>query len=149
MRKNILLRRYIILGIVCWKRSITAIGGWEDRKCVRKSAYFYEKKYAEYYLRVIYAQKVTYSATLFVLAFILYGLTNRDHYFFLLLLFAGLAFYYYGNQINDRIQKRSQEMISDFSEVVSKLALLTNAGMIMRMRGNMWQIQIIQPFIRR
>lgn len=104
----------------------------EDRKMRQEISIFYEKKYAEYYLRVIYAQKVTYAATLFVLAFILYGLTNEIIIFFLLLLFAGLAFYYYGNQIHDRIQKRSQEMISDFSEVVSKLALLTNAGMIMR-----------------
>ena len=104
----------------------------EDQKMRQEISIFYEKKYAEYYLRVIYAQKVTYAATLFVLAFILYGLTNEIIIFFLLLLFAGLAFYYYGNQIHDRIQKRSQEMISDFSEVVSKLALLTNAGMIMR-----------------
>ena len=103
-----------------------------DRKMPQEICIFYDKKYAEYYLRVIYAQKVTYASTLFVLAFILYGLTNEIVIFFLLILFAGLAFYYYGNQIHDRIQKRSQEMISDFSEVVSKLALLTNAGMIIR-----------------
>lgn len=103
-----------------------------DRKMRQEISIFYEKKYAEYYLRVIYAQKVTYSATLLVLAFVLYGLTNELVIFFLILGFAGLSFYYFGNQIHERIQKRSQEMISDFSEVVSKLALLTNAGMIMR-----------------
>lgn len=103
-----------------------------DRKMRQNITIFYEKKYAEYYLRVIYAQRVTYAMTLLVLAFILYGLTSEFAIFMILAMFAGLAYYYYGNQINERISKRSQEMISDFSEVVSKLALLTNAGMIMR-----------------
>lgn len=103
-----------------------------DRKMRQNITIFYEKKYAEYYLRVIYAQRVTYAVTLLVLAFILYGLTSEFAIFMILAMFAGLAYYYYGNQINERISKRSQEMISDFSEVVSKLALLTNAGMIMR-----------------
>lgn len=104
----------------------------KDRRMRQNISIFYEKKYAEYYLRVIYAQRVTYSTTLLVLAFILYGLTSELSIFMIIAMFAGLAFYYYGNQIDDRINKRSQEMISDFSEVVSKLALLTNAGMIMR-----------------
>ncbi len=104
----------------------------KDRRMRQKISIFYEKKYAEYYLRVIYAQRVTYSVTLLVVAFIIYGLTSELSIFMIFVMFAGLAYYYYGNQINDRISKRSQEMISDFSEVVSKLALLTNAGMIMR-----------------
>lgn len=103
-----------------------------DRRMRQHIGIFYDKKYVEYYLRVIYAQRLTYASTLFVLAFVMYGITHEISIFFILVMFAGLAWYYYGNQINDRINKRSQEMVSDFSEVVSKLALLTNAGMIIR-----------------
>ena len=46
--------------------------------------------------------------------------------------FAGLAYYYFGTVTKKRILKRSDELLHDFSEVVSKLALLTNAGMILR-----------------
>ena len=38
---------------------------------------------------------------------------------------------YFGQQIGEKIEKRSSEIIGDFSEIVSKLALLTNAGMIL------------------
>lgn len=46
--------------------------------------------------------------------------------------FSGLAYYYLGTVAEKKIEKRSEEMMSDFSNVVSKLALLTNAGMIMK-----------------
>ena len=51
-------------------------------------------------------------------------------------LFAGVAFYYFGTVTENIIKKRSDEMLSDFSEVISKLALLTNAGMILREAWN-------------
>lgn len=104
----------------------------KHRDLKQQISIFYEKKYADFYLRVIYAQKITYAATLAVTAFILYGVTGEPGALLVMLMFAGLAYYYFGNQINDKIKKRSDEMISDFSDVVSKLALLTNAGMIMR-----------------
>ncbi len=46
---------------------------------------------------------------------------------------SGMRFYYYfGTVTSKKILKRSDELLHDFSEVVSKLALLTNAGMILR-----------------
>ena len=45
-------------------------------------------------------------------------------------MFSGLAYYYYGDRVNKNIEKREQEMMKDYPEVLSKLALLTNAGMI-------------------
>jgi type II secretion system protein F domain protein len=41
----------------------------------------------------------------------------------------GVAFYYYGTVMKEKIQKRSDEMLDEFTEVISKLALLVNAGM--------------------
>ena len=45
---------------------------------------------------------------------------------------AGLSVYYFMTLAEKKIKKRSEELLSAFSEIVSKLALLTNAGMIMR-----------------
>ena len=83
-------------------------------------------------MRVVYSQKVTLSSLVLILAFILYGFTNSIATLFVLVAFAGLTYYYYGTTISKRIFKRSEEMLRDFSDVVSKLALLTNAGMILR-----------------
>lgn len=103
-----------------------------DRKLRKDLDVLYGAKYADYYLRVIYSQKITMGATVAVLAFALYGLADGFAGFFVGLLFAVAAYYYFGTMTEKKILKRSEEMLSDFSEVISKLALLTNAGMILR-----------------
>ncbi len=103
-----------------------------DRKLRKEISVLYGEKYADYYLRVIYAQKITMAFTLAVLAFALYGIADTVAMTFVFLLFAGTAYYYYGTATSQKILARSEEMMRDFSNVVSKLALLTNAGMIMK-----------------
>lgn len=103
-----------------------------DRKLRQQLDVLYGNKYCEYYLRVIHAQQVTLAFTMFVLAFCFYGLTSEPMAFIVGVVFAGLAYYYFGTVTSKRILKRSQELLHDFSDVVSKLALLTNAGMILK-----------------
>lgn len=103
-----------------------------DRKLRKEISVLYGDKYAEYYLRVIYAQKVTFALLMLCLAAPLYGLGDEPLLFVIMLVFAGTAYYYFGSLTEQMILKRSQEMLHDFSNVVSKLALLTNAGMILR-----------------
>lgn len=103
-----------------------------DRKLRKEISVLYGEKYADYYLRVIYAQKVTMAFTLAVFAFAFYGLADSVAAMMILFLFAGTAYYYFGTLTSKKILERSEELLCDFSNVVSKLALLTNAGMIMR-----------------
>lgn len=103
-----------------------------DRKLRKELSVLYGNKYSEYYLRVIYAQKVTLAFTLLCMAVPLYGFADDILASAVIVMFAGLAFYYFGTLTAEKILKRSEEMLIDFSNVVSKLALLTNAGMIMR-----------------
>ena len=103
-----------------------------DRKLRQQLEVLYGNKYCEYYLRVVHAQQITMASTVFVLAFALYGLTDGMAGSVIGFVFAGLAYYYFGTAAAKKLQKRSDELLHDFSEVVSKLALLTNAGMILR-----------------
>lgn len=103
-----------------------------DRKLRQQLEILYGSKYSEYYLRVIHAQQVTIAFTVFVLSFILYGLSAEILAWVICVVFSGLAYYYYGTTTAKKISRRSGELLHDFSEVVSKLALLTNAGMILR-----------------
>lgn len=103
-----------------------------DRKLRKNLDVLYGPKYADYYLRVIYSQKITLSLTVLVFAFALYGLADDIAALLVGVMFAGLAYYYFGTETENKILKRSEEMLSDFSEVISKLALLTNAGMILK-----------------
>lgn len=103
-----------------------------DRKLRKELSVLYGEKYADYYLRIIHSQKVTMALTVAALAAPVYGLSGEVVVLFVMLMFAGLAYYYFGTVAEKKILKRSEEMLRDFSNVVSKLALLTNAGMIMR-----------------
>ncbi len=105
-----------------------------DRLLRTELEILYGGKYVEYYLRVIHSQQLTMAITLFVLAFYFYPLAGVAP-FVVFLMFAGLAYYYFGNLPKEKLEKRSQEMLHDFSDVVSKLALLTNAGMVL---GEAW-----------
>ena len=103
-----------------------------DRKLRKELAVLYTPKYADFYIRVIYAQKVTIALSIIVLSFIMYGLSNDIMILAVVIVLAGVAYYYFGTLTEKRILKRSEEMLSDFAEVISKIALLTNAGMILR-----------------
>lgn len=103
-----------------------------DRKLRPQLEVLYGPKYSEYYLRVIHAQQITIALTVFVIAFALYGLSGEVLACVLGIGMAGLAYYYFGTVTSKKILKRSNELMHDFSEAVSKLALLTNAGMILR-----------------
>lgn len=103
-----------------------------DRKLRKEISVLYGDKYADYYLRVIHAQKVTMAMLVLCLAAPLYGLGDMPLLFFIVVAGAGLAYYYFGTLTEQMILKRSEAMLHDFSDVVSKLALLTNAGMILR-----------------
>jgi len=104
----------------------------QDRKLRQQLDVLYGAKYCEYYLRVIHSQQITFAFTLLVLSFTLYGLTSEIMACVVGLVFAGLSYYYFGTVTAKKIKDRSDELLGDFSEVVSKLALLTNAGMILR-----------------
>ena len=103
-----------------------------DRKLRREMEILYGKKYAEYYVRVIYAQKVTISFTLLAMAIPLYLAAGDITAMGIAVMFAAVAYYHFGTVTEKRIFARSEELLGDFSEVVSKLALLTNAGMILK-----------------
>lgn len=103
-----------------------------DRRQRKEIAILYGEKYADYYLRVIHSQQVTMALSLIVLAFAVYGIASDIMALVVVLAFAFLAYYYFGTVTSKKILSRSEEMMRDFSEVISKLALLTNAGMIFR-----------------
>lgn len=103
-----------------------------DRKLRAELSILYDARYVEYYLRVIYAQSITYGMIIFIFSFILYGLSREITILLICMGMAILAIYYFMTLSEKKIQKRSEELLSDFSEIVSKLALLVNAGMIMR-----------------
>lgn len=107
-----------------------------DRKLRSELSVLYEEKYVEYYLRITYAQSISLAMLALTASFIMYGLSRDVTIFAIFVMLSGLCVYYFMTLAAVKIGKRSEELLGDFSEVVSKLALLTNAGMIMREAWN-------------
>jgi tight adherence protein C len=103
-----------------------------DRRVRRAFEVLYGERYAEYYLRVSYAQRVTVALTASVVSVAVYGLTGDAAAMAVLLIFSALSWYYFGTATDRRLAKRAEDMRRDFGEAISKLALLTNSGMILR-----------------
>ena len=103
-----------------------------DRKRRQQLALIYGEKHSEYYLRVYAAQGMTYAAILLTFGFALYGLANDITIVVIMAVFAATAYYYVSTLPQRTLEAKSEAVLSQFADVVSKLALLINAGMILR-----------------
>lgn len=130
--KEFPLKELYSMGYFTMEKSKYQYKSGRDRKLRQDMEVLYEKKYVEYYLRLTYARAITYGMLLFVLAFIVYAFSGDVTVLLIMFMFSGLSVYYVMTLAPKKIEARSSQLIGDFSEVVSKLALLTNAGMILR-----------------
>lgn len=104
-------------------------------KLRRAMVVLYGDKYSDYYVRVFYAQRVSLALTMWVAMSMLACLAGGDD---ILVLFglgvvvAAVIYYYFMQQSYTTIATLSQRYISVFPSVVSTLALLVSAGMVLR-----------------
>jgi len=104
----------------------------KDQEICKKLAVLYTDYSVDFYIRAFYAQKMTMALTIACFAAAIYGFSGGSLVLFAFVLgFAGFAYYYYGTILDDKLKKREDEMLGEFSEVVSELALMANAGMIL------------------
>lgn len=107
----------------------------EDKKLRKELELLCEEKYVEYYLRMFHARR--FSITLlclfgFTAVSCLAGGSDALLVFLVGVMLSGTAWYYYTTCNAEKIKERTQKYMSDFPDVLSKLALLVNAGMVMR-----------------
>lgn len=103
-----------------------------DKKRMSQAKIVYGERFAEYYYRINMAEKVTYAFTCIVIAPILGPIFKNPAWILFGVFAAGMLFYYSDTKITDVIDDRELSITKDFSDMVSKMALLINAGMITR-----------------
>lgn len=105
-----------------------------DRKRINECAIIYGEKYGEFYYRINLAARCTFAFTLAMISFLLVPLFGADGWigFVIGVGGAGLAWWYFDDKITSIIKERELMFGKDFPDVLSKIALLINAGMIMR-----------------
>ena len=104
----------------------------KERKRRQQLALIHGEKHSEYYLRVNAAERFTLAAVILTVGLCLYGLTADIAVVLVVVAFAALAYYYVGTLPEETLKKKTEEIMNQFADVVSKLALLVNAGMILK-----------------
>lgn len=90
------------------------------------------RKYAEYYYYITKGATFTYLLTLIPVAGVLGVLTDNPQILLVGVCLAILLVRYLEKDINDKLEERREELILDLPQVLSKMALLINSGMVMR-----------------
>ena len=104
----------------------------QGRKRVKEITEVQGKRYAEYYFYVINGEKWTYGFTVLVFFAVLGAMANEPMAVIMGVLLACLAMWYIEELLNDKLSARRDEILADIPQVLSKLTLLVNSGMILR-----------------
>lgn len=101
-----------------------------DRERLLKISQISERKYAKYYLKIHWANKILYAMVGLVLASLASSTAKVDAmYAVFSMVLILIAFYLPDIELKERIKKRRLMIQIDFPEFLNKLTLLVNAGM--------------------
>lgn len=108
-----------------------------SRKKVKLMSEVYGKKYAEYYYYVSVGGKITYVVTVIPIIFLLALLANNPIALLFGVVLGGIFVWYMNESFNDRLNARREEILAEFPQVLSKMTLLVNSGMLLRDAWNL------------
>ncbi len=112
-----------------------ALKGKIREKLIGQAKLLYDAKYAEYYASLVWAQFLTFMHLCITLGLLLAGAFNSALMLVIGIAMAGVFGFYFINRMNDLLKTRETECTSELPEIVSTMALLINAGMMLR---NAW-----------
>ncbi len=99
------------------------------------AAILYGERYADYYLRVLYAQRLSITYLVFAVGCAISALAEGSDKIIILALVLVVCFtlyYYFSKLPADKIKKRNERFMDEFPNAVSTIALLVNSGMVLR-----------------
>lgn len=103
------------------------------KKATKKIAEIRGSIYADYYYYIITGGKFTYIITLLPISFFVGAISNDTLIFLLAFATIGILVYYLDFEIDNAVSKRRDKLLNDFPRILSKLALLLNAGLTLRL----------------
>lgn len=108
-----------------------------SRKKVKLMSEVYGKKYAEYYYYISVGGKITYVVTVIPIIFLLALLANNPSALLFGVVIAAIFVWYMNESFKDKLTARREEILAHFPQVLSKMTLLVNSGMLFREAWNL------------
>ncbi len=125
------------VGFAWSETKLFALKGKIREMLMGQAKLLFEPKYAEYYANVSWAQTLAFVHLSLMLGFLAAGAFNSMFFAFIGIVVAGVFGFYFFNRMNDMLKTRNFECTAELPEIVSTLALLINAGMMLR---NAWRM---------
>lgn len=107
------------------------------RRKIKMMAEVYGRKYAEYHYYVLIGGQITYMLTAVTVILLIALLANEPMAVLFGIVLAGLFVWYLNESFKDKLTARREKILSDFPQVLSKLTLLVNSGMLLRDAWNL------------
>lgn len=107
----------------------------EANQARENAALLYGERYADYYMRVMYAQRISITYLCFAVACGICALaegTDKLLLFVVSIVVCGVLYYYFSTLPASKVKQRSIRFMDEFPNAVSTIALLVNSGMILR-----------------
>lgn len=104
----------------------------KSRKKVKEVAEIYGRKYAEYYYYTMLGAQVTYGILLVPIVLLLATLSNNPLALVYGIVIAVLLVWYMRELFQDKLTARREALLLEFPQVLFKMTLLVNAGMMLR-----------------
>ncbi|MBD5453553.1 MAG: secretion protein F [Lachnospiraceae bacterium] len=103
-----------------------------SRRKIKMMSEVYGRKYADYYYYVLVGGQITYIVTVIPVIFLLALLANNPTALLLGVVIAGLFVWYLSESFKDKLTARREQILSAFPQMLSKMTLLVNSGMLLR-----------------
>lgn len=116
--------------------SFLSLKGKIREKLIEQAKLLYGYQYAEYYANVVWAQTLSFVHLCIAAGLLAAGLMNSALMLLIGLSIAVFMAFTFLNNMNDQLQTRQAECAAELPEIVSTMALLINAGMMLR---NAWR----------
>lgn len=101
-------------------------------KQIKRVAEIKGKKYAAYHYYVMLGEKISYAAAIFPVVLLLSALGNSVEALLFGIVIIILIVWYLNEKTKDKLVNRRDAILKDFPQVLSKLTLLVNSGMMLR-----------------
>ena len=120
-----------------WEDLVPVLGyhGFFAQKIRTDIVLFYGEKYAEFYVRLTLAKSYTYAHLVLCFFWIISGMTSGSSsgvMIFVGTVIAAVVTMTVQKEPKDKVKDRTDEYLSEFPNVVTKLALMIDTGMILR-----------------
>lgn len=104
----------------------------KSSKTRRKYTELFGKQYVEFYSMITVASIISYVAMFIPIAFFFGAMADMVEMILIILIISVLLPVYVLISIDDKIKNQRSEILMDYPNVLSKIALLINAGMMLR-----------------